>query len=268
MMINRGKCGESDVRFEMLFCGICHSDIHLADNHIGGTMYPIVAGHELIGKVTEVGAKVTKFVVGDNVGVGCMVDSCRNCKYCEEGEEIYCATGSVYTYNGKKMYKGVGGNPDTQTFGGYSGSNVVDEHFVFKIPDGIPLEKAAPILCAGITLYDPMRHWNFTNGNSRSVGIVGVGGLGTMGIKIAKALGHTVYAISTSVNKKDLAIKKGADHFVVSKDEESMKAATGKMDLILNTVSADHDLNVYLPLLATNGLIVQLGAALAPHPIV
>jgi len=239
--INRPSVGDYDVRFEMKYCGICHSDCHLGHNDLGGSIYPMVPGHELIGTVTEVGSKVTKVVVGDNVGVGVIKDSCLDCDTCARGDEQYCEKGnSVHTYNSMKKYTHIGGNQDTQNFGGYSASECVHEHFILKIPDGIPLDKAGPILCAGITLYDPLVHWGATKGKKMTIGIVGIGGLGTMGIKISKALGHRVVAISTSAKKEEMAKSKGADAFVVSTDPESIKAEESKVDLILNTVSADH----------------------------
>lgn len=264
MMINRPKClNEHDVRFEMMFCGICHSDVHSGLNHLGGAMYPMVPGHELVGIVQEVGTKVTKVKVGDPVGVGCIIDSCLDCNMCAKGDEQYCMKGgSVHTYNDKKKYSHIGGNQESQTFGGYSGSNTVHEHFLLKLPNNIALDKAGPILCAGITLYDPLRHWGATKGVKMTIGIIGVGGLGTMGIKLAKALGHQVVAVSTSASKEQLAKDKGADVFVVSSDNQSVTAAAGTCDLILNTVSGNHDINTYLPLLAKNATIVQLGLTL------
>lgn len=220
-----------------------------------------------MGKVVEVGSKVTKVKVGDNVGVGCFIDACLDCPRCKEGDEQYCDKGMTGTYGGDKKHGRVGGNQETKTCGGYSASNVVHEHFVCKIPDGIPPECAAPILCAGITMYDPLRHWGATAGKKMTIGIIGVGGLGTMGIKISKALGHDVYAISTSAHKEGLAKEKGATNFVVSTDPKSMQENARKCDLILNTVSANHDLNVYMPLLAKSGTLVQLGLVTTPHPV-
>jgi uncharacterized zinc-type alcohol dehydrogenase-like protein len=255
--INRPKVGDFDVKFEMHYCGICHSDVHLGLNHLNSAMYPIVPGHELVGKVVEVGSKVTKVQVGDHVGVGCISDACLECSTCKLGDEPYCLGGkSVHTYNDRKRYTHIGGNPDTQTFGGYSGSNVIHEHFVMKLPESIPLDKVGPIMCAGITMYDPLRHWGATEGKKMCIGIIGVGGLGTMGIKLSKALGHRVVAISTSANKKDMALQKGADAFVVSTDPASMAAEANSCDLILNTVSADHEVAHYFSLLHRNGTIV------------
>jgi len=230
-------------------------------------MYPIVPGHELCGTVTEVGPKVTKVKVGDNVGVGCIVDSCLECVTCDAGHEQYCEKGgNTHTYNATKTYGHISGNQEVQTFGGYSGSNVVHEHFIIKVPDGLPLEKVGPIMCAGITLFDPLVHWGaYNSGKTMSIGIVGIGGLGTMGIKLAKAMGHRVVAISNSPNKAQLAADKGADAFVVATDPESMKAEEGKLDLILNTASAGHQLQLYIPLLRANATLVQLGLITAPH---
>ncbi len=258
MWINRPKVGDFDVKFEMKYCGICHSDVHLGLNHLGGSIYPMVPGHELVGTVVEVGPKVTKVKVGDNVGVGCIIDSCLACDSCHQGDEQYCEKGgNTHTYNSMKTYGHVGGNQETQNFGGYSGSNTVHEHFIIKIPDHLPLDTAGPILCAGITMYEPLRHWEATKeGVKMTIGIVGIGGLGTMGIKQAKALGHTVYAISTTAAKEKLAKEKGADGFVVSTDADSMAANANKCDLIINTVSAQHELSHYLSLLRTNGTLV------------
>jgi len=265
--INRGNVRLNDVKFRVDYCGICHTDVHFGLNHFGGTMYPVVPGHEVVGTVTEVGPGVKKLKVGDKVGVGCMVDSCLDCESCKSGEEQYCLSGCVQTYNHSKLYTRVGGNKDSQTFGGYSGSMVVDEHFVMKIPEPIPLEVAGPLFCAAITVYDPLRYWGYTTGKPKKVGIVGIGGLGTMGIKIASALGHKVYAISTSSEKKAMAKTKGATGFIVSTKANHMTSHAGKMDIILNTVSADHQVSTYLPLLKSGGRIVQLGAVTSPHSV-
>ena len=178
-----------------------------------------------------------------------------------------CVKGSTFTYDGAKQHGRVGGNQETKTHGGYSGSSVVHEKFIIKIPEGMDIQKASPILCAGITVYDPLRHWGFTDGVKKTVGIIGIGGLGTMGIKLAVALGHEVVAVSTSANKEKLAKEKGATHFVISTDKKSIEQNAGKCDLILNTISGDHDINTYLPLLAKDGVIVQLGLALKPHAV-
>jgi uncharacterized zinc-type alcohol dehydrogenase-like protein len=195
-----------------------------------------------------------------------MVDSCLDCRWCADGEENYCDGGMTGTYGGEKKHGRVLGNKATKTWGGYSASNVVDEHFILNIPEGLPLDKAAPIMCAGITMYDPLKHWGFVDSKPKVVGVIGVGGLGTMGIKIAKALGHTVVAISTSASKEAIAKERGATHFVVSTDDKTLEGVP-KCDIILNTVSANHDLNVYMKLLAKSGTLVQMGLVLTPHPV-
>jgi len=227
---------------------------------------PFIPGHEFIGKVTQVGSAVTKVTVGDHVGVGCYVDSCNSCDDCKEGEVQFC-DGKVISILAAKTGKRVGGNPNTKTQGGYSVSHVVNETFAFKIPEGMDLTQVAPILCGGITMYDPLKHWGCLDGKKMTVGIVGIGGLGTMGLKLAKAMGHDVVAISTTDSKEAMAKEKGADFFVASKDPESIKACAGKCNLILNTISSNHDLNVYLPLLARDGVLCQLGLAMSPHPV-
>ena len=252
----------------MLYAGICHTDLHYGTNDFGGSKFPLVPGHELLGKVVEVGPDVTKVKVGDYCAVGCMVDSCLDCRWCKDKEEQYCDNGMTMTYSADKKHGRVLGNQSMPTFGGYTGSQVTHEHFIIKVPDTMEMDKVAPILCAAITMYDPLRHWGFLDGGKKKcVGVVGVGGLGTMGIKIAKAAGHEVVAISTSKGKEQMAKDKGADLFVVSTDEESVKACAGKCDIILSTVSANHDLNVYIPLLAKSGNLVQIGAATAPHTL-
>ena len=266
MNIPRAKVGDMDVKLEILYCGICHSDLHRGLNELGGGLYPIVPGHEMVGRVVEVGSKVTKVKVGDSAGIGCLADACLDCGACKHGDEQYCeAWGYQHTYGTKKYPGGhQGGNPAVQTFGGYSGSHVLHEHFIIAIPDNIPLERAAPLLCAGITMYEPLRHWGATSGKPMSIGVIGIGGLGTMGLKLAKAMGHRVVAISTSPAKEAIAMEKGADAFVVSKDPESMKSETGNLDLILNTVAAPHQCSMYLPLLAQGGVLVQLGVIAEP----
>jgi len=269
MWIARPKVTDNAVKFEMLYCGICHSDVHTGKNDWGPCNFPFVSGHELLGRVTEIGSQVTKFKVGDICAVGCFIDACLNCVNCLKGDEQYCMLGMTGTYNGVKKHGRVGGNQETKTAGGYSASHTVHEDFVLKIPDGMDLERTAPILCAGITMYSPLKHWGAASGESKkTVGIVGIGGLGTMGIKLAKALGNDVMAISSSSNKEALAKEKGATMFACSRDPESMKAQAGKCDLILNTVSATHDINTYIPLLAKGGAtIVQLGGVTSPHSI-
>lgn len=266
LTIARPKVTDHAVKFEMLYCGICHSDVHTGKNDWGPCSFPFVSGHELLGRVVEVGSKVTKFKVGDICAVGCFIDACLECVNCKKGDEQYCDKGMTTTYNGDKKHGRVGGNQTTKTAGGYSAANTVHEDFVIKIPEGMDLEKTAPILCAGITMYSPLKHWGAAN-EKKIVGIVGIGGLGTMGIKLAKALGNEVMAISSSPNKEALAKEKGATLFACSKNPESMKANAGKCDLILNTVSAQHDINAYMPLLASGGVIVQLGGVTAPHTV-
>lgn len=223
--------------------------------------YPFVGGHELLGRVVEVGPKVTKVKVGDAVGVGCFVDACLDCENCKAGDENYCATGVTGTYNADRnpKYGRHHGNPESKTWGGYSASNVVNEHFILKIPDGLPLEFSAPIMCAGITMYTPLRDHGATAGKKMTIGVIGVGGLGTMGIKLSAALGHDVVAISTSPNKEEAARKKGATQFVVATDPESVAKCAASCDIILDTVSAPHGIDGYMPMLATGGVFVCLG---------
>ena len=241
MWVNRPKVGDYDVKYETLFCGVCHSDLHHAYNHFGATKFPIVPGHELVGVVTEVGSKVTKVKVGDHVGAGVVADSCLECPSCDIGDEQYCYGGKhVAAYNDMKRYTHLGGNPKSQTFGGYSGSNVLHEHFTIPIPDGIPLKSCSPILCAGITLYDPLKHWGACEGKKMNIGIIGIGGLGTMGLKVSGALGHHVTAIDTNPRMEEACYEKGADAFILSTDPEQMKAAEMHFDIILNTIPAAH----------------------------
>jgi len=248
-----------DVEIDIQFCGVCHSDLHTAKNEWHGTVYPCVPGHEIVGKVVRVGDHVSKFKVGDTVGVGCMVDSCRECQYCQEGLEQYCEPGNTGTYNSPDKYLG------TQTYGGYSESVVVDERFVLSIPENLELAAVAPLLCAGITTYSPLRHWNV--GPGKKVGIVGIGGLGHMGIKLAKAMGAHVVAFTTSTKKFEEAKRLGADEVVLSKDEEQMAKYKGQLHFILDAVSAEHDINAYLGLLRVDGSIALVGAPEHPLPI-
>merc|ERR1711936_172868 len=262
--IQRNNGSETDVTFKLKYCGICHSDVHIAENHMGFTSYPCVPGHELAGVVTWVGRKVTKVKVGDHVGVGCMVDSCGDCKFCQDGEEQFCPT-MVSTYAGDPQH----GNCLTEsghTHGGYSAQHTVPERFIVKIPAGYPLEAAGPVFCAGITMFTPLVNYGADKGGKR-VGVVGIGGLGQMGVRLAKAMGNTVTAISTSPSKEAAAREIGADNFVVSTKPDSLNAAAKSLDLILNTVSADHDLTALIGLLARDGTIVQLGVVRKPHPI-
>ncbi|MBW8687919.1 NAD(P)-dependent alcohol dehydrogenase [Chitinophaga rhizophila] len=257
--INRREVTPHDVEIDILYCGVCHSDLHTARNEWHFTVYPCVPGHEIVGKVVKVGDHVSKFKVGDVVGVGCMVDSCRECEYCKEDQEQYCEKGNIQTYNSPDKFLG------TQTFGGYSEKIVVDENFVLRIPDNLDPAATAPLLCAGITTYSPLRHWNV--GPGKKVGIVGIGGLGHMGIKIAKAMGAHVVAFTTSESKFNEAKRLGADEVVLSKDEKQMEAYRGKLHFILDAVSAQHDINAYLSLLRVDGSLALVGAPEHPLPV-
>lgn len=259
LRINRRKATPHDVEIDILYCGVCHSDLHTARNEWHGTIYPCVPGHEIVGKIKSVGNHVTKFKVGDLVGVGCIVDSCRECAYCKEGLEQYCEPGMIGTYNSPDKYL------DTPTFGGYSESVVVDENYVLRIPENLDLAATSPLLCAGITTYSPLRHWNV--GPGKKVGIVGIGGLGHMGIKLAKAMGAHVVAFTTSESKFEEAKRLGADEVVLSKDAEQMAAYRGKLHFILDAVSAEHDVNAYLSLLRVDGSLALVGAPELPLPI-
>jgi uncharacterized zinc-type alcohol dehydrogenase-like protein len=248
-----------DVQIEILFCGVCHSDLHTARNEWGNTKYPVVPGHEIVGRVTAVGDHVTKFKVGQLAGIGCMVDSCRECDNCKEGLEQYCRNGMVGTYNGKeKDGSGI-------TYGGYSKQIVAHEDFVLRISDKQPLEGIAPLLCAGITTYSPLRHWKVGKGDK--VGVVGLGGLGHMGVKLAVSMGAEVTMLSHSPSKEADAKRLGAHKFMLTSDETQTKAVANYFDFILNTVSADHDYNLYLGMLNTNGVMVCVGAPPTPAQI-
>ncbi|KAG5067821.1 hypothetical protein AAZX31_01G020900 [Glycine max] len=252
----RREPGEKDVAFRVLYCGICHSDLHSIKNEWGTSIYPMVPGHEVAGVVTEVGSKVEKFKVGDKVGVGCLVDSCRTCQNCCDNLENYCPQ-STFTY-GAKYRDG------TITYGGYSDSMVADEHFVVRIPDRLPLDAAAPLLCAGITVYSPLRYYGLDKPGLH-VGVVGLGGLGHMAVKFAKAFGAKVTVISTSPNKKEEAIQNlGADSFLISRDQDQMQAAMGTLDGIIDTVSAVHPLLPLIGLLKSHGKLVMVGAPEKP----
>lgn len=257
--IARRKPTAHDVEIDILYCGVCHSDLHTARNEWHGTVFPCVPGHEIVGKVVSVGAHVQKFKVGDTVGIGCIVDSCRECQYCQEGLEQYCEPGMTGTYDSPDKYLG------TQTYGGYSERIVVDENYVLRIPDNLDLAATAPLLCAGITTYSPLRHWNV--GPGKKVGIVGIGGLGHMGIKIAKAMGAHVVAFTTSESKFAEAQRLGADEVVLSKDADQMAAYRGKLHFILDAVSAEHDINAYLRLLRVDGSLALVGAPEHPLPV-
>ena len=240
-----------DVSIEIDYCGVCHTDIHFAQNDWGATIYPVVPGHEIVGRVTSVGSDVSTYQVGDVVGVGCMVDSCRTCSACESGLEQYCKNGMTGTYNGEDRYD------QSITFGGYSDNVVVSERFVVRIPEKLDPAAAAPLLCAGITTYSPLLHYGVKKGDK--VGVVGMGGLGHMGVKIAKALGAEVTIFTRSQSKVTEAKKQGADHVVISTDEQQMKDAAGTFDFLLDTVPVQHDLNPYLNCLSYDGTHILVG---------
>ncbi|MCQ4242981.1 NAD(P)-dependent alcohol dehydrogenase [Stutzerimonas stutzeri] len=249
--------GERDVQIEILFCGVCHSDLHTARNEWHNTLYPSVPGHEIVGRVTAIGQAVTNFKVGDIAGVGCLVDSCRHCASCGEGLEQYCEKGFTGTYNGPVF----GGE---NTFGGYSDSIVVDEKYVLRIKHPDNLAAVAPLLCAGITTYSPLRQWKV--GPGQKVGVVGLGGLGHMAVKIAKAMGAHVVLFTTSPDKKEDALRLGAAEVVISKNKEEMAAHASSLDFILNTVAAPHDLDALLALLKRDATMTLVGAPATPHP--
>ncbi|MEU9209154.1 NAD(P)-dependent alcohol dehydrogenase [Streptomyces sp. NPDC048415] len=254
--IERREVGEFDVLIDIKFAGICHSDIHQAREGWGEAIFPMVPGHEIAGIVSEVGSGVTKFKVGDRVGVGCMVDSCRECDNCKAGLEQYCTGGGMTgTYNALDK----NGEP---TYGGYSEKIVVDEKYTVRIPDGLSLDVAAPLLCAGITTYSPLKHWNA--GPGKRVAVLGMGGLGHMGVKIAHALGAEVTVLSQSLRKKDDGLKLGADHYYATSDPKTFEELSGTFDVILSTVSAPLDLDAYLSLLKTDGAFVNVGAPEEP----
>lgn len=255
---HRRETGPRDVRIQILFCGVCHSDLHTARSEWAGTTYPVVPGHEIVGRVTAVGQEVTRFKTGDLAAVGCLVDSCRTCPSCAEGLEQYCETGATFTYNSEdKQLGGV-------TYGGYSDSIVVDQDFVLVLPKSLDPAAAAPLLCAGITTYSPLRHWEV--GPGQSVGVVGLGGLGHMGVKLAKAMGARVVLFTTSAAKTEDAKRLGADEVVISRNPGEMKRHGGSLHFILNTVAAPHNLDDYLRLLRRDGTMCLVGVPEHPHP--
>jgi len=257
--ISRRNVTAKDVEIDILYCGVCHSDLHTARNEWHGTVYPNVPGHEIVGRVTRVGSGVTKFKVGDLAAVGCMVDSCRTCEQCQEGLEQYCENGNTMTYNSPDTHLGI------QTFGGYSEGIVVDEDFVLHVPENLDPAAAAPLLCAGITTYSPLKHWQV--GPGTKVGVVGIGGLGHMGVKLAKAMGAYVVVITTSPAKTEDAKRLGADAVILSTDEEQMRNNCNSLHFILDCVSAQHDVNAYLRLLKVDGTLALVGAPEHPLPI-
>jgi len=255
--IQRRDPGAHDVQIEILFCGVCHSDLHIARNEWQGTTYPCVPGHEIIGRVTKVGVQVSSFKEGDLAGVGCLVDSCRTCENCEDHLEQFCEKGPIFTYNSPDKHSG------GLTYGGYSENVVVDEAFVLHIPENLDLAATAPLLCAGITTYSPLRHNNVSKG--QKVGVVGLGGLGHMGVKLAKAFGAHVVVFTHSASKIADALRLGADEVVNSNDEDEMKKHLNSFHFILDTVSAQHDINAYLLLLKRDGTLTQVGVP--PEPL-
>ena len=257
---DRRDPGPEDVHIEILFCGVCHSDIHQVRNEWSGARYPMVPGHEIVGRVVKTGANVTKFKEGDLAGIGCLVDSCRECRNCKEGLEQFCEKGSTATYNSPEKK-----NPPHYTFGGYSNQIVANQAFVLKIPSNLPLSGVAPLLCAGITTYSPLRHWKV--GKGHKVGILGLGGLGHMAVKLAASFGAEVTMLSTSASKEADAKKLGAHFFALTTDKESVKKLSNTFDFIIDTVSAPHDYAMYLGMLRTNGVLICLGVPPAPAQI-
>jgi uncharacterized zinc-type alcohol dehydrogenase-like protein len=253
--IARRAVGAHDILIDVKFAGICHSDIHQAREGWGEAIFPMVPGHEIAGVVSEVGSDVTAYAVGDRVGVGCFVDSCRECEYCLRGQEQFCANGTVATYNGRDK----NGDP---TYGGYSTALVVDENYAVRIPEGLTLDVAAPLLCAGITTYSPLRHWNV--GPGKKVAVLGLGGLGHMAVKLAHALGAEVTVLSQSLRKKDDGLRLGADHYYATSDPATFEELASSFDVILSTVSVPLPIDSYLKLLKVEGAFVNVGAPEEP----
>jgi uncharacterized zinc-type alcohol dehydrogenase-like protein len=259
MQIERRALTDQDVEIDILYCGVCHSDLHTARNDWGGTIYPAVPGHEIVGRVSKAGSKVSKVKAGDLVGVGCLVDSCRTCNSCKEDLEQYCLNGFTGTYNGADKHLG------GRTFGGYSEKVVVDEHFVLRVPDNLDTAAVAPLLCAGITTWSPLRHWKVQEGSK--VAVVGLGGLGHMAIKLAKALGASVTLFSRTPDKIKDAKALGADEVIISTDDAHMETVKGKFDLIIDTVPYVHDVNPYVATLGISGTLVLVGYLGALDPM-
>ena len=262
--IERRAPGAHEVQIDIKYCGVCHSDIHQVRDEWGGSVFPMVPGHEIVGVVSQVGSQVGKWKLGDVVGVGCFVDSCRHCEACKEGEEQFCAEGMSATYNGYERKPGGGLDTTRPTYGGYSTRITVDENYVLRIPANMPLERAAPLLCAGITTYSPLRHFGVKAGDR--IAVVGLGGLGHMAVKIAKAMGAHVTVLSHSAGKREDALRLGADDFLVTRDETVFKQHAGRFDFILDTISAQHDYNAYLGLLRRDGTMVLVGVP-EPTPV-
>lgn len=259
LTIDRREPRDTDVEMEILYCGVCHSDLHTARNEWHNTVYPCVPGHEIVGRVNRVGSRVTRFKPGDLTAVGCMVDSCRTCENCKAGLEQYCLAFATFTYNSEDKFLG------GRTYGGYSTSIVVDESFALRVPGGLDLAATAPLLCAGITTYSPLRHWKV--GPNQKVGIIGLGGLGHMAVKFARAFGAHVVLFTTSPGKVADALRLGAHEAVISTDANAMSRQAGSFDFILDAVSAQHDLNAYLNLLKLDGTLTLVGAPEHPLPV-
>lgn len=259
LKFERRNLTPSDVQIDILFCGVCHSDLHTVRGDWGNIKYPCVPGHEIVGRIVAIGSAVTRFKVGEIAAVGCMVDSCRTCANCADGEEQFCLEGATMTYNGAEKH--IGG----LTFGGYANNIVVDEAFTLSVPANLDLAGTAPLLCAGITTYSPLRHWNVTAG--QKVGVVGLGGLGHMGVKFARAFGAHVVLFTTSESKREDGLRLGAHEVVVTRNKEELKAHRNSFDFILDTVSAVHDINALLVLLRRNGTLCQVGLPAAPLPV-
>ncbi|RYZ00570.1 MAG: NAD(P)-dependent alcohol dehydrogenase [Chitinophagaceae bacterium] len=257
--LERRAVGPHDVQIEILYCGVCHSDIHQVRNEWGNSIFPMVPGHEIVGRVTEVGSQVKKFKIGDLAGVGCLVDSCRTCKKCQEGLEQYCENGSVGTYNALER------DGKTVTYGGYSKQIVTTEEFVLKVSEKLDLKAVAPLLCAGITTWSPLRHWGV--GKGHKVGVLGLGGLGHMAVKFAASFGAEVTMLSHSPSKEADAHRLGAHRFALTSNEETVKGLAKYFDFIIDTVSAPHDYNTYLGLLNTDGVLICVGAPPAPAQV-
>ncbi|KJD44062.1 NAD(P)-dependent alcohol dehydrogenase [Paenibacillus terrae] len=254
-MIERRDLRSNDVMIDIQFCGICHSDIHFAHNEWGNGIFPMVPGHEITGVVSEVGSDVTKFTVGDRVGVGCFVDSCGECEYCLRGDEQYCTKGVVMVFNGM-------GYDGEITYGGYSQKIVVKDEFVVRVPDSLDLAAASPLLCAGITTYSPLKHWNA--GPGKKVAVVGMGGLGHLAVQFAHVMGAEVTVLSQTMNKQEESLEMGADHYYATSDPETFSKLAKQFDIILNTVSANLDVDAYLSLLRVDGTLVNVGAPAKP----
>jgi alcohol dehydrogenase (NADP+) len=256
--IERRELGERDVQIDVKYCGICHSDIHQVKDEWGGSIFPMVPGHEIAGVVDAVGSGVQRFSTGDRVGVGCLVDSCGECEYCQAGEEQFCVKRAVPTYNGR-------GYDGEATYGGYSRQIVVDERFVVTIPDSLELDHAAPLLCAGITTYVPLKHWKV--GQGTRIAIVGMGGLGHVAVQIAAAMGAEVTVLSQSLSKQEEGLRFGAKHYHATSDRDTFRKLRGSFDLILNTVSANLDIDAYLGLLRVDGTMINVGAPSDPYSV-